>query len=91
MENELGQPIPQEAGEPEQLSDDLPDEPEIIEKPVTSGAQDAKHLIHCLTGFHSVGRLMVRPLVRNTKLIYIVICPHFPRQTPRTILGSSLV
>ena len=73
MENELGQPIPQEAGEPEQLSDDLPDEPEIIEKPVTSGAQDAKHLIHCLTIIGQIeGHYVLSAQNKTTKYEHII-------------------
>ena len=73
MEFETGEPLPQEAGEPETLADDLPEEPEIIEKPVTSGAQDAKHLIHCLTVIGQIeGHYVLSARNKTTKYEHII-------------------
>ncbi len=73
MHKDLGEPRPQEAGEPEQLADDLPDEPEIVEKPVTSGVQDAKHLIHCLTVIGQIeGHYVLSAQNKTTKYEHII-------------------
>lgn len=73
MQNDLTHPQPQEAGEPENLADDLPNEPEIVEKPVTSDAQDAKHLIHCLTVIGQIeGHYVLGAQNKTTKYEHII-------------------
>ena len=73
MEIDTGEPLPHEAGEPEELSDDLPVEPEIIEKPVTCEAQDAKHLIHCLTVIGQIeGHYVLSARNKTTKYEHII-------------------
>lgn len=72
MNHDLGEYHPPEAGEPI-TADKLPEEPELLEKPVTSEAQDAKHLIHCLTIIGQVeGHYVLEAQNKTTKYEHIL-------------------
>jgi ATP-dependent protease ClpP protease subunit len=73
MQNDLGTYHPQEAGEPESLGDELPKEPEVIEKPLIASDSDAKHLIHCLTVIGQVeGHYVLSSQNKTTKYEHII-------------------
>ena len=64
---------PQEAGEPPVSAEARPVEPEILEKPIAVGDQDAKHLIHCLTIIGQVeGHYVLEPQHKTTKYEHII-------------------
>ena len=72
MQQDLGTYHPPEEETP-QLRGDPPTEPEFTEQPVTAGAQDAKHLIHCLTVIGQVeGHCVLEAQYKTTKYEHII-------------------
>lgn len=73
MQQDLGEPRPQEAGEPITTDEVLPEEPDALEKNITAAAQDAKHLIHCLTIIGQIeGHYVLGAQNKTTKYEHII-------------------
>lgn len=73
MQNDLGEYHPPETAEKPESAEELPKEPEILEKSMLSGAQDAKHLIHCLTVIGQVeGHYVLSAQNKTTKYEHII-------------------
>ena len=73
MQMDLEPYHPQEAGEPETLSETLPDPPEQIVRALSCTEPDARHLIHCLTVIGQVeGHFVLSSQNKTTKYEHII-------------------